>query len=134
MMKRIFVLIMMALAFQACEKKCEEYTSADIVGTYQNQNTVAAYMYVTSNGDNRIRIDDHYTGTITSCGEIDVIEQTFQHPVTNNDITVSGSMEFIIDGTTSTNGQLTGGKKIVVNLTFLTQGQTIPEKNTYYFQ
>ena len=126
---------MIASVFQACKKKCTEYTSANMVGTYQSQNSVGAYMYVKSAGDNRIRIDDHYTGTITSCGEIDVIEQTFQHPLTNNDITVSGSMEFVVDNPTNINGQITsGGKKIVANLIFLTQGQTIPEKNTYYYQ
>jgi hypothetical protein len=133
MMKRIVVLIMIASVFQACEKECTEYSSADMTGTYQNLSGV--FMYVTNSDNNHVRIDDHYTGTITSCGKIDVIEQTYQHPVTNNDITVSGSMEFIVDNPTTTNGQVTsGGKKIVTNLTYLTQGQTIFDKSTYNYQ
>jgi hypothetical protein len=127
------ILLISITCLSACEEACQEYTAFDMVGTYQNGSGV--FMYVTSITSSRIRIDDHFTGTITECGEIDVIEQTYQHPITNSDITVSGTARFEIDDVVLNSGQtVAGGKKFVTNLTYLTQGQTVVDQSTYHFQ
>ena len=132
-MKQIIPFLLILASISSCEKPCQEYGASDMVGTYQN--SAGVFMDVSTVAENRIRIDDNFSGSITECGEIDVIEQTYQHPITNNDITVSGTMEFKVDNPTNVNGQLTGGgKKIVSKLVFITQGQTIPDNSTYYFQ
>ena len=131
-MKRLLFLLI-ATTVAACEKPCEEYAPSDMAGEYQSSS--GAYMNVVIAGENRIRIDDHFTGTIIGCGEVDVIEQIYPHPIGNYDISVSGSLTFEIDNPILVNGQISGGgKKFRANLTYQFQGQTINDYSTYNYQ
>ena len=83
--------------------------------------------------DSQIRIDNHFSASLTGCGEFDVVEQTYQHAINGYDIAVSGNGKMVEEDATNNGGQIALGEtRIDVNLTYQFQGQTVNDNSSYY--